>query len=96
VLYKRLKKVNTILFILFFIKKNKKTICLNDVALCTDEVDSKRLSLYSQTTKSRSGETEAGLKTGEALVTELMHHDSAWPFLRPVTKKEVCCIFHTL
>jgi len=51
-----------------------------------DELDSKRMSL---TTKSRYSLAENSLKICEDLVTELMHQDDAWPFLKPVTKKEV-------
>ena len=43
----------------------------------------------SLTTKSRYSLAENSLKTCEDLVTELMRQDDAWPFLKPVTKKEV-------
>ena len=58
------------------------------VAVCfdADELDSKRMSL---TTKSRYSLAENSLKTCEDLVTELMRQDDAWPFHKPVTKKEV-------
>ena len=52
----------------------------------TDELDSKRMSL---TTKSRYSLAENSLKICEDLVTELMRQDDAWPFLKPVTRKEV-------
>ena len=53
---------------------------------CADELDSKRMSL---TTKSRYSLAENSLKICEDLVMELMRQDDAWPFLKPVTKKEV-------
>jgi len=56
------------------------------VCFCADELDSKRMSL---TTKSRYSLAENSLKVCEDLVTELMRQDDAWPFLKPVTKKEV-------
>jgi len=43
----------------------------------------------SLTTKSRYSLAENSLKTCEDLVSELMRQDDAWPFLKPVTKKEV-------
>jgi len=43
----------------------------------------------SLTTKSRYSLAENSLKICEDLVTELMRQDDAWPFLKPVTKKEV-------
>jgi len=52
----------------------------------SDELDSKRMSL---TTKSRYSLAENSLKICEDLVAELMRQDDAWPFLKPVTKKEV-------
>ena len=56
------------------------------VCAAADELDSKRMSL---TTKSRYSLAENSLKTCEDLVLELMHQDDAWPFLKPVTRKEV-------
>jgi len=43
----------------------------------------------SLTTKSRYSLAENSLKICEDLVSELMRQDDAWPFLKPVTKKEV-------
>lgn len=54
------------------------------------EVDSKRMSL---TTKSRYSDVENHMKTAEELVKELMHQEDAWPFLKPVTKKEALDYF---
>jgi len=53
----------------------------------------------SLTTKSRYSLAENSLKICEDLVSELMRQDDAWPFLKPVTKKEVIvlclkCIEH--
>lgn len=41
------------------------------------------------------------MKSCESLVTELMANENAWPFLKPVSKKDVSCfvvfrIFHYL
>jgi hypothetical protein len=35
------------------------------------------------------------LKITEKLVAELMKHVDAWPFLKPVTKREVNIVFKT-
>ena len=41
------------------------------------------------TSKSRGGDWADQMKQAENLVQELMHHDDAWPFLKPVSKKDV-------
>lgn len=48
------------------------------------------------TTKSREKGQQSLMKACEDLVNELMLREEAWPFLKPVTRREVCIVMMLL
>ena len=58
----------------------------------TESPESKKPTL----SKSRGGEKVNVLKVCEELVQEVAQKDEAWPFLKPVLKRDVCACIYTV